>query len=125
MVWPAIGAITTYFHETGPYWVKGYHEGLDIGASYGSPIRAAEDGIVVEAETGWNSGYGNYVKVDHGDGVVTLYAHMSSLGSTPWQQVKRGELIGYVGSTGASTGPHLHFEVRLGGVKMDPLAYLP
>ncbi|MHB1133008.1 MAG: LysM peptidoglycan-binding domain-containing M23 family metallopeptidase [Chloroflexota bacterium] len=125
MVWPAIGPITGYYHERGPYWVKGYHEGLDIGASFGSPIRAAEDGIVVEAESGWNSGYGTYVKVDHGDGLVTLYAHMSKLASKPWQEVKRGELIGYIGSTGASTGPHLHFEVRIGGEKLDPLAYLP
>jgi murein DD-endopeptidase MepM/ murein hydrolase activator NlpD len=124
-VWPAFGEITTYFHEVGNLWTKGYHEGLDIGASYGSVIRTAEAGVVVEAETGWNSGYGTYVKVDHGNGVITLYGHMSKLGVKPWQEVERGQLIGYVGSTGASTGPHLHFEVRVGGEKVDPLLYLP
>lgn len=124
-VWPAFGELTGYFHEKGPYWVKGYHEGLDIGAGYGSPVRAAEAGIVVEAEGGWNRGYGTYVKIDHGNGLITLYGHMSELAVDPWQEVKRGQLIGYVGSTGASTGPHLHFEVRLNGEKSDPLQYLP
>ncbi len=124
-VWPAFGNVTGYFHEPGNLWTKGYHEGLDIGASYGSVIRSAEAGIVVEADTGWNSGYGTYVKIDHGDGSITLYGHMSRLAVKPWQEVQRGQLIGYVGSTGASTGPHLHFEVRIGGEKVDPLLYLP
>jgi murein DD-endopeptidase MepM/ murein hydrolase activator NlpD len=124
-VWPAAGNITGYFHEVGNLWTKGYHEGLDIGASFGSVIRAAEDGVVVEADTGWNSGYGTYVKLDHGEGIVTLYGHMSQLAAKPGQEVRRGQLIGYVGSTGASTGPHLHFEVRVDGAKLDPLLYLP
>ena len=124
-VWPAFGEITTYFHEVGPYWVAGWHEGLDIGASSGSVIRAAEDGIVVESEDGWNKGYGNYVKIDHGNGIVTLYGHMSERGIEAYHEVKRGDVIGYVGSTGASTGPHLHFEVRIDNEKKDPLLYLP
>ncbi|MDA8219908.1 MAG: LysM peptidoglycan-binding domain-containing M23 family metallopeptidase [Dehalococcoidales bacterium] len=125
-IWPAYGEVTGYFHEEGPYWVKGYHEGLDIGASYGSAIIAAEAGTVIEAESsGWNSGYGNYVKIDHGNGLQTLYGHMSSVAVDPWQKVERGDVIGYIGSTGASTGPHLHFEVRIDGVKQDPLRYLP
>ncbi len=124
-VWPAFGEVTGYFHEAGPYWVSGYHEGLDIGASYGSVVRAAEEGLVVEAEGGWNRGYGTYVKIDHGNGLQTLYGHLSKLAVEPWEEVKRGQVIGYVGSTGASTGPHLHFEVRVNGEKKDPLQYLP
>lgn len=124
-VWPAAGNITGVFHEQGNLWVKGYHEGLDIGAGWGSVIRAAEDGVVVEADTGWNSGYGTYVKIDHGAGLVTLYGHMSQLAAKPGQEIRRGQLIGYVGSTGASTGPHVHFEVRVDGAKVDPELYLP
>ena len=124
-VWPAFGNVTGYFHERANLWVKGYHEGLDLGAGWGSVVRAAEDGIVVEADTGWNSGYGTYVKIDHGGGMITLYGHLSQLAVKPWQEVRRGQLIGYVGSTGASTGPHLHFEVRVDGEKVDPLLYLP
>jgi murein DD-endopeptidase MepM/ murein hydrolase activator NlpD len=124
-VWPAFGEITGYFHEEGPYWVKGYHEGLDIGSGFGNVVRAAEAGVVIEAGGGWNKGYGTYVKIDHGNGLHTLYGHMSSLEVDPWQEVKRGQVIGYVGSTGASTGPHLHFEVRVDGEKTDPLQYLP
>ncbi|MHB1004171.1 MAG: LysM peptidoglycan-binding domain-containing protein [Chloroflexota bacterium] len=124
-VWPTFGEITTYFHEVGPYWVAGWHEGLDIAAASGTIIRAAEDGMVVESEDGWNRGYGNYVKIDHGNGLVTLYAHMSERGIAAYKEVKRGDVIGYVGSTGASTGPHLHFEVRIDGEKKDPLLYLP
>lgn len=124
-VWPAFGEITGYFHEPGPYWVKGYHEGLDIGSGYGNVVRAAEAGVVIEAEGGWNRGYGTYVKIDHGNGLHTLYGHMSALEVDPWQEVKRGQVIGYIGSTGASTGPHLHFEVRRNGEKTDPLQFLP
>lgn len=124
-VWPAFGEITGYFHEPGPYWAKGYHEGLDLGASYGSVVRAAEEGVVIEAEAGWNRGYGTYVKIDHGNGLHTLYGHMSKLAVEPFEEVTRGQVIGYVGSTGASTGPHLHFEVRIDGEKVDPLLYLP
>lgn len=124
-VWPAFGDITTYFGQRGYLWKSGRHDGLDIGADYGSAVRAADDGVVVEAETGWNNGYGSYVKIDHGNGLQTLYAHLSAIYVDPWQEVGRGEVIGLVGSTGFSTGPHLHFEVRVQGEKRDPLAFLP
>jgi murein DD-endopeptidase MepM/ murein hydrolase activator NlpD len=74
--------------------------------------------------SGWNDGYGNTVIIDHGGGMATLYAHQSSLNAGAGQQVGAGEVIGFVGSTGASTGPHLHFEVRLGGDAVDPVPYL-
>lgn len=123
LVWPAYGDITTYFGERGWLWKNGYHSGLDIGANYGAAIVAAEDGVAVEVD--WHDGYGNYIKLDHGNGLQTLYGHLSSVQVEPWEEVKRGQIIGGVGSTGVSTGPHLHFEVRLGGEKEDPLLYLP
>ncbi|MGH9025342.1 MAG: murein hydrolase activator EnvC family protein [Acidimicrobiia bacterium] len=98
------------------------HTGLDMAAAYGEPIRAADTGVVVMA--GWNGGYGNCVIIDHGAGLATLYAHQSELAVTVGQRVTRGEVIGYVGSTGLSTGPHLHFEVRVNGTPVDPTQYL-
>lgn len=124
-IWPAYGEITGYFHEVGPWWRLGYHEGLDLGTGYGAAVMAAEAGTVIEADYGWNSGYGTYIKIDHGNGIHTLYGHLSELYVEPWEQVARGEVIGLTGNTGASTGPHLHFEVRVGGAKVDPLTYLP
>jgi len=97
------------------------HSGVDIGASYGSTIRAADTGLVVYA--GWRGGYGKCVIIDHGSGVATLYAHMSSISVSAGQVVKRGGTIGAVGSTGLSTGPHLHFEVRRNGCPVNPLSY--
>ena len=96
------------------------HSGVDFGASYGSPIVAAADGEVVGA--GWAGGYGRQVKVRHEGGVVTTYSHMSGIAAEPGQPVRQGQVIGYVGSTGMSTGPHLHFEVRIGGRPVNPLA---
>ena len=87
------------------------------------PIHAAADGTVFFS--GVMDGYGNVILIDHGNGVVTLYAHQSQLIAGSGQRVARGEVIGLVGSTGHSTGPHLHFEVRVNGVAYDPLAYLP
>jgi murein DD-endopeptidase MepM/ murein hydrolase activator NlpD len=99
------------------------HNGVDFGAAHGTPIRAAESGVVVVA--GWNSGgFGNYVIINHGGGFQTLYAHQSSLAVGTGAQVSRGQVIGYVGSTGASTGPHLHWEVWVGGTPVNPVAYL-
>jgi murein DD-endopeptidase MepM/ murein hydrolase activator NlpD len=98
------------------------HQGIDISASSGTPIRAAKSGVVITAGT--MGGYGNVVIVSHGGGFSTLYAHQSRLGSTQGQDVAQGQIIGYVGSTGHSTGPHLHFETRVNGTAQDPMRYL-
>lgn len=97
------------------------HTGTDIGAAYGTSIVAANSGTVTLA--GWNSGYGNCVIIDHGGGRATLYAHMSSIGVSQGQNVQRGQQIGKVGSTGNSTGPHLHFEVLINGSAVDPMQF--
>ena len=98
------------------------HEGIDIAAPIGTPIWAAAAGTVIYA--GWLSGYGSLVLVDHGNGLATAYAHASAILVVLGQQVSQGETIALVGSTGHSTGPHLHFEVRINGVAVDPLLYL-
>jgi murein DD-endopeptidase MepM/ murein hydrolase activator NlpD len=95
------------------------HTGLDFGAAWGSPIVAAADGQVVVA--GGIGGYGRAVEVAHGGGIMTLYGHMSAVAATPGQMVRQGQVIGYVGSSGLSTGPHLHFEVRINGRPVDPM----
>jgi len=92
-----------------------------IGAGHGASIVAAESGTVLRA--GWNSGYGNYVVIDHGSGVQTLYGHCSALTVKTGQSVSRGQQIALVGSTGVSTGPHLHFEVLINGSYTDPMSY--
>lgn len=109
---------------TGKY---GTHGGTDIGASYGSAIYAAGSGTVVTAynNSAYNGGYGNYAMINHGNGIQTLYAHMSVCSVTVGQTVSAGQTIGYVGSTGRSTGPHLHFEVRVNGSRVDPQSYYP
>ncbi|WP_422125328.1 M23 family metallopeptidase [Sphingobium arseniciresistens] len=96
------------------------HAGIDFAAAYGSPIYAVTDGIVVYA--GRHGGHGNYVKIQHGGGIATGYAHMSRIASTPGQRVRRGQVIGYVGSTGLSTGPHLHYELYRNGATVNPLS---
>jgi murein DD-endopeptidase MepM/ murein hydrolase activator NlpD len=100
----------------------GFHPGIDFGAPTGTPIHAAGDGIVVYA--GVESGYGNYTCINHGNGIATCYGHQSVLMVKVGDQVKRGQVIGLVGSTGYSTGPHLHFEVRINGQVTDPLPWL-
>lgn len=115
---PSRGGISSYF---GYRWGK-LHKGLDIAAAIGTPIYAAADGTVESAS--WDSGYGNLIKLSHGSGIETLYGHTSKMVVKAGQQVKRGQLIGYVGSTGHSTGPHVHFEVRLNGTAVNPLKYL-
>lgn len=115
-VWPASGIISQGF--------KWYHRAIDIANKIGTPILAADAGKVIIA--GWpdNVGYGNRVMIDHGNGFVTLYGHLSAFACTPGQTVNRGDLIGYVGSSGRSTGPHVHFEIRASGKTQDPMAYL-
>lgn len=98
------------------------HEGMDFGAGSGTPIRSCRAGRVTFA--GWQGGYGNVVIVDHGGGMSTVYAHQSSFAVSAGQSVSAGQVIGYVGSTGMSTGPHLHFEVRINGSPVDPASYV-
>ena len=95
------------------------HAGIDFGASWGSPVVAAAEGVVVGS--GWSGGYGRQVQVAHGSGIVTTYSHMSGIAASLGQTVRQGQVIGYVGSTGLSTGPHLHFEVRMNGRAVDPM----
>lgn len=120
-IWPAKGTFTSGY---GPRWGR-MHRGIDIAAPTGTPIFAAASGEVIEA--GWNSGgYGNLVKIRHGDGSVTLYAHNSRIMVRKGQQVKQGQQISAMGSTGFSTGPHLHFEVHPKGQgAVNPIAFLP
>ncbi|MGN1112185.1 MAG: peptidoglycan DD-metalloendopeptidase family protein [Acutalibacteraceae bacterium] len=122
-IWPVpyTHNITSYF---GPRWGR-LHGGIDIAAGGvdGQPIVAADSGTVILAGN-QGDGYGNYVIIDHGNGYKTLYGHMSSVAAYTGQQVAQGEVIGYVGSTGNSTGPHLHFEIRVNDVQTDPLGYV-
>ena len=111
----------TLTSEFGPRWGR-QHSGLDMALAEGSPIYAAKDGTVTWS--GYKDSYGNLVKIDHGDGMETYYAHCSRLDVIEGQQVAAGQQIAAVGSTGNSTGPHLHFEVRVGGVAQDPVQWL-
>ncbi|MEO0374973.1 MAG: peptidoglycan DD-metalloendopeptidase family protein [Cyanobacteria bacterium P01_A01_bin.17] len=121
---PANGPITSSFgYRYHPILGRGrLHSGMDIGAPTGTPIYAAEAGTVITA--GWNGGYGNCVIISHGNGFTTLYGHASELYVVPGQSVQRGQPIAAIGSTGLSTGPHLHFEVRFNGEPTDPAPYL-
>ncbi|WP_196593675.1 M23 family metallopeptidase [Pectinatus sottacetonis] len=119
--WPAKGTITS------PYGFRwngtDFHPGIDIANNYGTPIRATADGIITAA--GWNSGgYGNMVDINHGHGVMTRYGHASSVVVSVGQHVQRGQIIAYMGSTGFSTGPHVHYEVRINGRPVNPAGYL-
>lgn len=118
-VWPLCRTVTS---EYGPRWGR-MHEGIDIDGNTGTPIRAANSGTVVSA--GWSGGYGNLTLIEHADGVVTAYAHQSRIDVRRGQQVSRGATIGAVGATGNVTGPHLHFETRVGGGTTNPRRYLP
>lgn len=124
-MWPVNGEITSPFGwRVHPIWgTQIFHAGLDIAADYGEPVHAADSGTVVYA--GWMGGYGNAVMIDHGGGLVTLYGHNSSITVGEGQQVSKGETIALAGSTGNSTGPHCHFEVRVHGEVTSPLQYLP
>ena len=105
-----------------------YHLGVDIGASWGSDIYATKAGTVMLANEGWNYGLGYCVKIQHDDGTSTVYGHMSRVIAVAGQRVAQGQVIGKIGSTGVSTGPHLHYEIRIGGVNgtaINPLPYLP
>ncbi len=123
-LWPVAGAQKTSdagmrLHPIFKIWRC--HAGIDLGAPTGAKIRAAEDGVV--ADVGWSTGYGNYVMLAHGKGITTFYAHMSQKMAKDGENVSRGETIGLVGSTGWSTGPHLHFEIRVYGELYDPMGW--
>ncbi len=118
LIWPLQGTLTSPF---GYRWGR-LHEGIDIAVPEGTPIRAAKAGnVIIAAYTG---GYGNYTCIDHGGGLSTCYGHQSSFAVSSGQSVKQGQVIGYSGNTGSSTGPHLHFEVRINGTAVDPMGYL-
>jgi len=125
MMWPISGPITSpYGWRTHPiFGTSRYHSGLDIGADYGDAVVAADSGVVIYAD--WMGGYGKAVIIDHGSGVSTLYGHNSELVVGEGQRVNKGQVIARAGSTGYSTGPHVHFEVRISGSPTNPLDYLP
>ena len=116
-VWPTAATIITQYFG----W---RHTGLDIAGKIGTPVYAARAGEVVKSQCGWNGGYGCYVIIEHADGLRTLYAHNSQLYVSPGESVSQGQVISLMGSTGRSTGPHVHFEVRIGGRFANPLQYV-
>jgi murein DD-endopeptidase MepM/ murein hydrolase activator NlpD len=118
LAWPVSGPVTSGF---GPRWGR-MHEGIDIAVPTGTPVGAAAAGTIIYA--GWLGGYGNLVVVDHGGGLSTAYAHNSSFTVGVGSPVERGTVVAYSGNTGASSGPHVHFEVRVNGAATDPLGYL-
>lgn len=121
---PSSSRITSPYGYRILFGVRDFHTGVDIGATTGSNIVAAESGTVILANYGWNGGYGNYIILSHGNGITTRYAHASQLYVTAGQTVSKGQVIAAVGTTGNSTGPHLHFEVRVNGSHTNPLNYL-
>lgn len=124
MIYPLTGPITSEFGwRTHPvFGGSKFHSGIDIGGDYGMEIKAARGGVVSHA--GWIDGYGNTVMIEHGGGLVTLYGHNQSFAVSVGEKVKQGQVIAYCGSTGNSTGPHCHFEVRLNGEPVSPYDYL-
>ena len=118
LIWPASGPVSSTF---GPRWGR-LHAGIDIPLPNGTPLRAADGGRVMIA--GWTGGYGNYTCVQHTGSMSTCYAHQSSISVSVGQNVSQGQVIGSSGNTGNSTGPHLHFEVRINGSPVDPMGYL-
>ena len=123
-IWPADGDVTSRFGwRRSPFGGGGdWHPGIDIANGYGVPIVATADGVVTSA--GWNGGYGLFVEIDHGYGISTAYGHSSELAVRVGQKVKKGEVIAYMGSTGYSTGPHVHYEVRISGQQVNPADFL-
>jgi murein DD-endopeptidase MepM/ murein hydrolase activator NlpD len=123
-LWPVEGRLTSNFGErVDPFNGEGaFHSGLDISVPYGTPVHAAADGVVSGAE--FMNGYGRLITIDHGHGIATRYGHLSGFAISPGQHVRRGQVIGYVGTTGRVTSPHLHYEVRIQSVPVDPHKYL-
>jgi len=122
LIWPASGSITSPFGMRTIFGRREFHAGIDIGAGYGQPVVAAAPGVVTF--TGWESGYGRTVMVSHGNGLSTLYAHLSSIVVNQGQSVRQGQELGRVGETGDATGPHVHFEVHENGTPVNPVYFL-
>ncbi len=121
-IWPAHGYVSSGYGYRRTIFGGDHHAGYDIAARVGTPIVATADGTVIFA--GWSGSYGNMVEIEHGYGWTTLYGHMSKMAVSLGDRVKRGEIIGFIGSTGRSTGPHVHYEVRLNGRTENPRYYL-
>ncbi len=123
-VWPVRGWVTSPFgNRTSPFsGILKFHEGMDIAAQTGTPVVAPADGVVIKA--GFSTGYGNMVEISHGYGIRTIFGHNTRLNVKVGQRVRRGDVISYVGDTGTSTGPHLHYEVRVNGLPVNPVRYL-
>jgi murein DD-endopeptidase MepM/ murein hydrolase activator NlpD len=123
-LWPVEGRLTSSFGErVDPFNGEGaFHSGIDISVPYGTPVHAAADGVVTFADL--MSGYGNLIELDHGHGLSTRYGHLSGFAIAAGQHVRRGQVIGYVGATGRATSPHLHYEVRVQNVPVNPHKYL-
>ena len=119
--WPIYGRITSGFGYRVYPW-HGTHTGVDIAGHYGAPVRATAGGVV--SFVGWRTGYGKVVEIDHGYGVSTLYGHNSAFAVQVGQRVNRGQIVSYIGMTGWTTGPHVHYEVRRGDRPVNPMAYL-
>ena len=125
-MWPILGPITSGFGEREDPVIGGgegeFHKGVDIGSPDGTPVHAPADGRVVKAGPG--TGYGREIEIDHGNGIVTLYGHLSAYNVTVGEQVVKGQVIGYVGHSGRTTGSHLHYEVQVHGAAVNPHRYL-
>jgi murein DD-endopeptidase MepM/ murein hydrolase activator NlpD len=123
-MWPVLGHITDGFGERlDPFSGEGaFHTGVDVASDYGAPVHATADGIVTIAEN--HAGYGRLVVIDHGFGISTWYAHLSALSPVVGSRVKRGEVVGYTGISGRSTGPHVHYEVRVNNAPINPWRYM-
>jgi murein DD-endopeptidase MepM/ murein hydrolase activator NlpD len=123
-LWPVAGRVSSPFGgRLNPFSREGqYHPGVDLQAAYGTPVKVTADGVVRMAE--WSGGYGKLVVIDHGGALQTYYAHLSRFSVVSGQEVRRGEVIGYSGATGAVTAPHLHYEVRIGNNPVNPYHYL-
>jgi murein DD-endopeptidase MepM/ murein hydrolase activator NlpD len=123
-VWPVLGHITDSFGERlDPFSGEGaFHTGVDVGADYGAAVHATADGVVLDV--GQHSGYGRVVILDHGFGITTWYAHLSAYAVVAGTRIKRGEVLGYTGISGRSTGPHVHYEVRVNNAPVNPWRYM-
>ncbi len=123
-LWPTSGEVTSGFGWRNSPWDSGreFHPGIDIANNIGTPIVATADGEVVKSE--WSGGYGNIVQINHGNGIETIYGHNSSILVKAGQSVRKGQMIAYMGSTGRSTGPHAHYEIRVNGTAVDPISFL-